>query len=61
MYKLVRACDMGFTQLDVIDSNRRLSRIVRNLATNQHRSNLMEHVDYAKVDMVTTVMLIRVN
>jgi hypothetical protein len=64
MYNLVRACDTGFTQLDVIDLNRRLSRIVRNLTTDQHCSNLIEHggyVDYAKVDMVTIVMLIHVN
>ena len=28
----VRVCDLGFSQLDATDSNRRLSRIVRNLA-----------------------------
>jgi hypothetical protein len=38
-YKLVRACDKGFAQLVTIDSNRQLSLIVRNLATDQHRSN----------------------
>jgi hypothetical protein len=49
------------TQLVEIDSNRRLSWIVRNLTELLHHSNLMEYDGYdghenAIVDMVTIMM-----
>jgi len=55
---------LGITaQLVAIDSNHRLSRIVRNLAEPLHRSNLMEYDGYTEraniiLDMVTIVCFI---
>ena len=54
---------LRIAQLVVIDSNRRLSQIVRNLIELLHRSNLMEYDGYEErtniiPDMVTIVCFI---
>ena len=56
----VWVCVWIFAQLVTIDSNRRLSQIVRNLTKLLHHSNLMDCDDYDEyknttLDMVTIV------
>ena len=46
------------TQLGTIDSNRRLSRIVRNLMEPHHRSNwIMEYDGFDEYENITLAML----